>query len=251
MPLGGGGGGGSVRDTGMQLVRGAWGRLLVGKDRGAALLSTAKDRVTTGAAAASTGIASITYAAGARVRDAVGGRGGGQQQQQPGGYDYDGYGRNGGGGGDAYSGYQDSYNGRSGGAYGRQPYQDPRQGGRQQQPPSPYGRGPAAGDPRQQGEWSRADSSGAMQQAQQRQQQQMGGGGGGGSAGRYGAGNGQQHEGFGNGYAPPTQGAAALGDYGYDGQWGGGGGSGTDRGSGAGPRGVPYHPQPPQWQGSQ
>jgi WW domain len=174
VPMGQRGAGGStVRDTGLKLVSSAWGRILVGKDRGKALLSSAKDAVTGGAAAASTGIATFSYTAAGKVKNTVGSvteRVSGMLEGSSGADPYAQQQWGGGPAGDGRYGQYDS--GRGGYDQQQQQYgqRGPQQGGRypgDAQPPPQYPRYDSRYDPRQQQQQQQPQRPPPQQQQQQ------------------------------------------------------------------------------------
>lgn len=173
----------SVKETGMGLLRGAWGRVLLGTGRSRELLASAKEKISTGAAAASMSIAEATYSvaesakrATSRVSSAVVGLLEPGANQLSGPYGYDGeYGPP--GGGDRY-GSEDEWRQPQGGAYGQEGgrwaqngqlggYGGDRGGtwqgqdsqyGMGQPPPQRYGQAPVGVPPPQQQQYSSSPS---------------------------------------------------------------------------------------------
>jgi hypothetical protein len=156
-----------------QLARGVWSRLAVGGSRGRQWFQTAKEKVTSGAAAAGSGIATYTYAAGSKVKDTVGSVSNKVATFLDGGE----------GGSDAYAQYPGGYGGTPSGYDGRQP-QAPGQGQQQQwggpgMPQQWGGTNPQAGAPPPQNYYGQGgpgpsyyQQQPSQQQYQQQQQQQ-------------------------------------------------------------------------------
>ncbi|CAM9847511.1 unnamed protein product [Chrysoparadoxa australica] len=142
--------GSDVREQGLQLVKGAWTKILSGTDKTKGFLSRAKETMVTGASAAGSGIATFTYTAGSKVKNTVGSvshRMAGALEGETGYEQFDAYAQQqqaAHGHGDHFVGYGASQYGQQ---YGQEPPRPPQYDGQGpgQPPDEPYGQRPPQG----------------------------------------------------------------------------------------------------------